>query len=275
MVYPWTESIGIPHAVAVLSTRSGSGATLLTAAAGLIIDDAVGRVGQSVILMDADTRRGGLTALTRHWNTTSVAAADGLRGFAAGAVDLADRPVHPHLLHVLTGMPPRQDMALFPLGPKGRPGPLLPTGEKLQELVGVAVERLMDLHGCLIVDCGSGRTPVAMEVCRRVEHVILVGSTPSAGDGETGPTLAWLTARGLGGKVLGYVHNDPDGARHQRADAAGERTPLMRLPYDRDGARTVAGGRLPARNTPLVRALCEQMLAQWPDVLNDGARGAR
>lgn len=275
MAYPWTGSIGVPHAVAVLSTARGCGATLLTAAAGLIVDDAVGRVGQTVVLMDADTDGGGLTELTRYWNATSEAGTDGLIGFAADPIELANRSVHGYLRHAHTGDARRQDMAVFPLGPGDKPGEHLPTNGTLQDTVGAAVERLMDLQGCLIVDCGVVRTPVTLEVCRQVQHIVLIGGAGPASDAETAELMTWLTERGLREKVLGRVCNDPSGTR-PGASAATEATPaLMRLPYDRGGAATIALGRLPGPGSPLVRALCEQMLARWPDVLNDGAMGAR
>ncbi|MEU5885360.1 hypothetical protein ABZ835_00750 [Streptomyces sp. NPDC047461] len=274
MVYPWTESIGVPHAVAVLSTTRGSGATLLTATAGLVVDDAVGRVGQSVILMDADTDCGGLTELTRSWNVTPGVGGDGLLGFAEDPFDLAERSVHQYLRHVQTGEPRRQDMALFPLGPGDGPGERLPADRTLQEIGGAAVRLLMDLKGCLIVDCGVSRTEVTLEVCRQVEHIMVVGQAPT-GSEETDRLLSWLTDYGLAEKVLGWVCNIPAGARSEAAEPAGGSPPLMRLPYDRDAAGKVALGRLPDRNSPLVRALCEQLLALWPDVLNDGVMGAR
>ncbi|MEV7192183.1 hypothetical protein AB0N81_10265 [Streptomyces sp. NPDC093510] len=274
MAYPWTGSIGVPHAVAVLATARGCGATVLTAAAGLIVDDAVGRVGQSVVLMDADTDGGGLTDLTRYWNATSEAGADGLLGFAADRIDLTNRSVHRYLRHVHTGDPRRQDMAVFPLGPGDKPGERLPTDGTLQEIVGAAVDRLMDLQGCLIADCGVGRTPVTLEVCKRVEHIILIGQAEPVSDGDIAQSQAWLTERGLGEKVLGWVCNSPNGARLPAAEPAGVPPALMRLPYDRDGAAAVSLGRLPGRGSPLVQALSEQMTARWPDVLDDGAMGA-
>ncbi|WP_306334587.1 hypothetical protein [Streptomyces sp. KL118A] len=275
MAYPWTGSIGVPHAVAVLSTARGCGATLLTAAAGLLVDDAVGRVGQTVVLMDADTDCGGLTDLTRYWNATSASGVDGLRGFAEDPIDLANRSVHGYLRHVHTGDARRQDMAVFPLGPGDKPGEHLPTNGTLQETVGAAVERLMELQGCLFVDCGVVRTPVTLEVCRRVQHIILVGQSEPTSDVETAEFMTWLTERGLREKVLGWVCNDPNGARSGPVEPAGVPPALMQLPYDRGGAARIAQGRLPGPGSPLVRALREQMLALWPDVLNDGAMGAR
>ncbi|MFJ9894551.1 hypothetical protein ACIQPR_14655 [Streptomyces sp. NPDC091280] len=275
MAYPRRESIAVPHAVAVLSTTRGSGATLLTAAAGLLIDDAVGRVGQSVILMDADIDGGGLTALTRSWNATSEARVDGLLGFAEGRVELAGRPVSRCLRHAYTGAEPRQDMVLFPLGPGDKPGERLPTDGTLEEIVGTAVDRLVELGGCLIVDCGDSRTQVTLEVCRRVEHIILVGQLGPEGGGETERLRSWLADRGLGSKVIGWVCNSPSGEQSCTGAPVGVDTPLMRLPYDRPAAATVALGRLPDGTSPLLLALCAHLRELWPDVLNDGAMGAR
>ncbi|MFD0318179.1 hypothetical protein [Streptomyces flavalbus] len=275
MAHPSTGSIGVPHSVAVLSATRGSGATLLTAAAGLVVDDAVGRVGQTVILMDADTDGGGLTELTRYWNATCEAPKDGLLGFAEDRVELAIRPVHRYLRHVHTGDPRRQDMALLPLGPGDKPGERLPTDGTLQDIVGAAVDGLVDLRGCLIVDCGVSRTPVTQEVCERVEHIILVGPPDPAGAAETAQLRTWLGERGLDRKVLGRVCNDPQGTGPCTAGPTAAEAPLMLLPYDRSGAADVALGRLPDRGTPLVRTLYDGLLARWPDVLDDGAMGAR
>jgi hypothetical protein len=275
MAYRRTESIAVPHAVAVLSTTRGSGATLLTAAAGLLIDDAVGRVGQSVILMDADTDVGGLTALTRFWNATSKDPVYGLLGFAGDRAEPAERLVDRYLRHVSTGAEQRQDMVLFPLGPEDKPGERLPTDGTLEEIVGTAVDRLVELGGCFIVDCGDSRTQVTLEVCRRVEHIILVGqSGPGAGE-ETRRVRSWLADRGLSAKVIGWVCNSPNGKQSLMPGPAGAGTPLMSLPYDQSAAATVALGRLPDHASPLLVALCEYLRSLWPDVLNDGAMGAR
>ncbi|MEV0170158.1 hypothetical protein AB0I00_03365 [Streptomyces sp. NPDC050803] len=274
MSHPRTKSIGVPHEVAVLSTTRGSGATLLTAAAGLLIDDVVGRVGQSVILMDADTGGGGLTDLTQFWKTVSTTDVDGLLGFARDRIGLAHRSVLPYMRHVYTGDPRRRDMALFPLGPDGRPGELPLVNGALPGVVGAALARLVEIQGCLIVDCGADRTPVTLEVCRRLEHIIVVGQSEPEGGGETARLVSWLTEHGLGGKVLGWVYNSPNGAQPTTADPAGAGPALMRLPYDRSAADTVAQGRLPERTaSPLLEALCERLLALWPDVLNDGSWG--
>ncbi|WP_262056464.1 hypothetical protein [Streptomyces sp. STR69] len=273
MAHPRRESVAVPHAVAVLSTTRGSGATLLTAAAGLLIDDAVGRVGQSVILMDADIDGGGLTTLTRSWNTTCAALDDGLLGFAGDDVELAGRDLARYLRHVHTGARRRQDMVLFPLGPGDKPGERLPTDGTLEEVVGTAVDRLVELGGCLIVDCGDSRTQVTLEVCHRVEHIILVGQLGPEGGEETGRLLSWLADRGLGAKVIGWVCNSPSAERSPTADPAGVGAPLMRLPYDTFAAATVAVGTLPDGTSPLLLTLCAQLRALWPDVLNDGGWG--
>ncbi|QJT00098.1 hypothetical protein G9272_07220 [Streptomyces asoensis] len=276
MEYPWTTSIGVPHAVAVVSAAPGSGATLLTAAAGLLIDYAVGRVGQSVILMDTDTdpqtESGGLTELTRFWKTVSDAEVDGLLGFAGDRIGLAERSVLPYMRHVYTGSR-RQDMALFALGPEDELHGL-PSDETLLPVVGAALTRLAELQGCLIVDCGAGRTSLTLEVCRRLEHIIVIGGPGPQGGDDTAGLLSWLTEHGLGGKVLGWACNDPSGTHPGPACSAEAGPALMRLPYDRSAADAVAQGRLPERTTsPLLQALCEQLLALWPDVLNDGSWG--
>lgn len=281
MAHPGSETIGVPHSVAVLSTARGSGATLLTAAAGLVIDDVVGRLGQSVILMDADIDCGGLTGLTKTWNAVSEAPVDGLLGFAEDPIGLAERTVDRRVRHVRTDgdrqdREDREDMALFPLGPGDKPGERLPTDGSVETLVGTAVDRLIELGGCLIVDCGVGRTPVVREVCRRVDHIILVGRGEPAGGGETAQLLAWLAERQLSRKLLGWVCNSPAGPRPCGvADPAGAGPPVMRLPYDPAAAEAFGAGRLPDRTSPLVLALGGQLRSLWPDVLNTGGRETR
>ncbi|MFE5394270.1 MinD/ParA family protein [Streptomyces sp. NPDC056568] len=270
-----SETVGVPHAVAVLSTTRGSGATLLTAAAGLIVDEGVGRLGQSVILMDADLDGGGLTQLTRSWNAMSDAPVDGLLGFAEDTVGLDERSVARRLRHVRTGGGLRQDMVLFPLGPGEKPGERLPADGTLEAVAGTSVERLMELGGCLLVDCGAGRTAVTLEVCRRVEHLVLIGQPEPADSGETAELMAWLDDRGLGGKTLGLVCNSPRGGfPTMAADPAGTGAPLVRLPYDPAAAEAVRSGRAPGGESPLGRGLGTLLRARWPDVLNTGGRVA-
>ncbi|MGW8062653.1 MinD/ParA family ATP-binding protein [Streptomyces ziwulingensis] len=270
-----SETVGVPHAVAVLSTTRGSGATLLTAAAGLLIDEGVGRLGQSVILMDADLDAGGLTQLTRSWNAVSDAPVDGLLGFAEDTIGLEERSVSRRLRHVRTGDGLRQDMSLFPLGPGEKPGERLPADGTLEAVVGTSVERLMELGGCLLVDCGVGRTAVTQEVCHRVEHLVLVGQREPEGGREAAGLMAWLTDRGLSGKVLGWVCNSPRGGPAGAvADPARAGAPLVRLPYDAAAAQAVRSGRTPGQGSPLVQNLSALLRARWPDVLNTGGREA-
>ncbi|MFH9569098.1 MinD/ParA family protein [Streptomyces sp. NPDC017230] len=271
-----SETVGVPHAVAVLSTSRGSGATLLTAAAGLLIDDGVGRLGQSVILMDADLDAGGLTELTRSWNAVTDAPLDGLVGFAEDVIGLEERSVARRLRHVRTGDGPRQDMVLLPLGPGEKPGERLPADGTLELVVGTATERLMELGGFLLVDCGVGRTAATLEVCRRVENLVLVGQHEAADGEETAQLLGWLAGHGLSRKVLGWVCNSPRGGfAGAGADPVRAGAPLMRLPHDRAAARSIRSGRIPSTASPLVQALCAQLRARWPDVLNTGGLEAR
>ncbi|ANB09195.1 hypothetical protein SAM40697_5239 [Streptomyces ambofaciens] len=269
------ETVGVPHAVAVLSTTRGCGATLLTAAAGLLIDEGVGRLGQSVILMDADLDAGGLTQLTRSWNAMSDAPVDGLLGFAEDTVGLDERSVARRLRHVRTGDGLRQDMVLFPLGPGEKPGEHLPADGTLEAVAGTSVERLMELGGCLLVDCGVGRTSVTLEVCHRVEHLVLIGQPEPGDSGETAELMAWLADRGLGGKVLGWVCNSPRGGiPTTAAETAPTGAPLVRLPYDPAAADAVRSGRAPGQESPLGQNLCTLLRTRWPDVLNTGGRVA-
>ena len=293
------REFGQPWSVAVLSPWPGTGASLVTATAGAIIDAEMGGKGQDVVLMDADVRSAGLSALLDAWwgePGGGPGAFDqhgresgyfdrsgcGLLGFAQEEnIALADRAAQPMLRGLRSRDGRSKDMSLF-TGLRGRGSSAFAGRCDLPEIVGRAAESLAEVAGCLLVDCGAGWGPCALRVCQVVEYVFVVGPP----DGRTHPAVRELTAglqhAGLLRKLVGYVANRPGpgprisgrnplnrvGGTRSR-DTLAVRT-ILDLPYDPRAAQTVAQGALPGPQSPFGKAFRAGLEALEPDLFRTG-----
>lgn len=266
------KRLGGPWSVAVLSGRPGVGATLITAASGALVDAAVGPVGQNVILMDADLRTGGLTALLRGW-TAGGGCVDGLAGFALDTGSFHERSVQGRLQELRSPDGRVGDMCLLGLSTPGNPD--LARLPDLPQIMGRSVELLRELAGCLLVDCGAGWGPQTLEVCNAVEFIALIGGPKDRAGDETLRLLDHLKEHGLLRKTIGYVRNLPDRGPHPAADAEpGNGTFPLRtfvdLPYDPHVAAAVRDGQLPDAEAPFGAVLRQGMEALEPVLFRSG-----
>lgn len=281
---------GQPWSAAVLSPWPGAGASLVTVAAGAVIDAGTGAKGQTVIFMDADLRTAGLTSLLTAWQAPGgeygpgPAGGDGggLAGFALDhRIALADRSVQSRLQDLRSpGGTRTGDMTL--LAVRGPGSFELAKLTDLADVVGQAAQRLAELAGCLLVDCGPGWSPLARRLCETVEFIFLVGPPDGRTHFELHALVRQLEKAGLKRKLAGYVANrsGPDqrfvgqsrlnevgGARSR--DTLPIRT-VLDLPYDPVAAQQLGQGQLPAAGSPFGRALCRGMEALEPDLFRTG-----
>ncbi|QNP73402.1 hypothetical protein IAG44_30780 [Streptomyces roseirectus] len=274
---------GQPWSAAVLAPWRGTGASLVTATAGALIDAEMGPKGQDVVLMDADLETAGLTSLLGAWRTSGSCEEDcGLVGFAKEEkIALHDRTAAPFLVRLRAHDGRSEGMTLFS-GLRGRGSSAFTARRDLPDIVGRAAESLAEIAGCLLVDCGTGWGPCTRRVCDAVEYVFLVGPP----DGRPHPAVRELTAEleraGLLGKLAGYVANRPGpgprftgqnrlngvgGARSR--DTLPVRT-VLDLPEDPRAAQTVAQGALPGPQSPFGKAFREGLEALEPDLFRTG-----
>ncbi|WP_406171768.1 hypothetical protein [Streptomyces sp. NBC_00996] len=299
------RELGRPWSAAVVSARPGEGATLVTAAAGALIDAETGPKGQNVILMDADVRTAGLTALLGAWHAvgtgdeygmgTGAGDGGGLPGFALDRhVALRDRSVEQRLQELRSPDGRSGDMSLLAMRAPGSTA--LASLPDLSEITGRAVELLADLAGCLLVDCGPGWGPLTRRICETVEYVFVVGRADARSHPDTVRLVERLDASGLLSKTIGYVANTPGQspqATRQSTQLAGQcaeftrHSPefsvggthsegtlalrsIMDLPYDPRAAQTLAHGKLSGPQSPFESALCQGMEALEPDLFRTG-----
>jgi len=280
------REVGQPWSVAVLSPWRGTGASLVTATAGALIDAEMGDKGQDVVLMDADVENAGLSALLDAWWGGGPGNCDqqdcGLLGFAQEEdIALRDRVAQPMLRGLRSRDGRSNDMSLF-TGLRGRGSSAFAGRRDLPEIVGRAAESLAEVAGCLLVDCGAGWGPCALRVCRAVEHVFVVGPP----DGRTHPAVRELTAglehAGLLRKLVGYVANRPGpgpriSGRNPLSRVGGGRSrdtlavrTILDLPYDPRAAQTLAQGALPGPRSPFGKAFRAGLEALEPDLFRTG-----
>ncbi|MFF6996203.1 hypothetical protein ACFY93_14830 [Streptomyces sp. NPDC008313] len=306
------RELGRPWSVAVVSARPGEGATLVTATAGVMIDHRTGPGGQNVILMDADLLTGGLTSLLRAWQVpgtddaygVGARAGDGGGGLVGYALDrerrLRDRGIQ-HRLQELRSSDGRDgDMNLLAMRAPGSAA--LTTLGDLPDVMGRAVERLGEIAGCLLVDCGHGWNARTRRICETVEHIFVVGRADARAHPDTLRLFGHLERAGLLPKTVGHLANSPEpahfahgfGRRHttnghgpgplaglpgqgansaprqgRRGDTLPVRT-LFGLPYDPRAADEIAKGALPGAHSPFWTALCQGMEALEPDLFRTG-----
>jgi hypothetical protein len=256
--------------IAVVSGDEGSGTAPLTALGALFVDAKVGPDGQNVFVMDADVRGGALTALLRSRLAGGPAESgpgEGLSGFAADPTALAVRPVSGRLrdLRSLDGR--SGDCALLPVGDPAVLRAL--DEEELRRTVVAAVERLRELTGFVLVDCGLAGRVETLAVCGAVEHVALVvGARPAAVE-TAAARYAELVAAGVSGRtslcLWGGAAGDP-----AIREALGRALPglpvALTLPADPAADQAVGRGELPPLDGPLAASLRSGMEASVPDV---------
>ncbi|MEV0219568.1 hypothetical protein [Streptomyces sp. NPDC050704] len=292
------RELGRPWSAAVVSAGPGEGATLVTAAAGALIDAVTGPRGQNVILMDADLRTAGLTALLGAWHAVgtgdeygSGTGADdggGLAGFALERrIALGDRSVESRLQELRSPDGRSGDMSL--LAVRGPGSAALAELSDLPGILGRAVELLAELAGCLLVDCGPGWNPRTRRICETVEYVFMVGRTDARARPDTLRLAAQLEESGLLPKTIGYVANTPEQKpeRTRRGLQLAGQSPesavggshskgtlpirtIIDLPYDPRAAQTLGHGKLSGPQSPFENALCTGMEALEPDLFRTG-----
>ncbi|WP_405990024.1 MinD/ParA family protein [Streptomyces sp. NBC_00986] len=292
------RELGRPWSAAIVSPRAGDGATLVTAAAGALIDAVTGPQGQNVILMDADLHTAGLTALLGAWHAvgtedgygTGPSGDDGrgLTGFALERdIALCDRSVQGRLQELRSPDGRSGDMSLLAVRAPGSAA--LAELSDLPRIMGRAVELLAELAGCLLVDCGPGWNPRTRRICETVEYVFMVGREGARAHPDTLRLAEHLTESGLLSKTIGYVANTPEQkpeftrrspqlAGHSPKSAVGgshsEGTLPVRtiidLPYDPRAAQTLGHGKLSGPQSPFENALCTGMEALEPDLFRTG-----
>ena len=271
---------GQPWSAAVLSPWRGTGASLVTATAGALIDAEMGPKGQDVVLMDADLESAGLTSLLTAWQR-ACGEEQGCGLAREEEIALCDRVAQPLLRELASRDGRSRHMSLFN-GLRGRGSSAFAARPDLPDIVGRAAESLAEVAGCLLVDCGTGWGPCTRRVCESVEYVFLVGPP----DGRTHPAVRELTAEleraGLLGRLAGYVANRPGpGPRlpgHNSANGVGgtasrDTLPVrtvLDLPYDPRAAQTVAQGALPGPQSPFGKAFRDGLEALEPDLFRTG-----
>ncbi|MEU5401763.1 hypothetical protein ABZ348_20975 [Streptomyces sp. NPDC005963] len=298
---------GRSWSVAVLAATPGVGASTVTIAAGAMVDAAVGPVGQNVMLMDADLRTAGLTRLLHQWGS-AMHYGGGFTGFALDrAIPLDFRSLEPRLTPMRSPDGRKGEMWLLTQGTPGDPP--LEDLVNLPKIMGMAVQRLVELAGCLLVDCGFEWSEVTVEICRAVEFIAVVSEPGGLARPETRRLVDRLKEHGLIHNNLLLVENQPtpgaisaadveprtatngtgpaptngstptNGSAHPTAaehalerglfPSPHERT-LIHLPYAPDTVAALYASELPALDTPFGADLKRQMEALDPALFYSG-----
>ncbi|WP_329018000.1 hypothetical protein [Streptomyces sp. NBC_00690] len=292
---------GRSWSVAVLAATPQVGASTVTIAAGAMVDAAVGPVGQNVMLMDADLRTAGLTRLLHQWGS-AMHYGGGLAGFAFdGAIPLDFRSLEPRLTPMRSPDGRKGEMLLLTQGTPGDPP--LEELTNLPKIMGMAVQRLVELAGCLLVDCGSEWSEVTVEICRAVEFIAVVSEPGGLARPETRQLVDRLKEHGLIHNNLLLVENQPtpggisgaqvepgttrngtgpasthgtthptpaEHALEQGLFASPHERTLIHLPYAPDTVAALYASELPALETPFGADLKRQMEALDPALFYSG-----
>jgi flagellar biosynthesis protein FlhG len=196
-----------PRAIAVISTKGGSGKTMITIAAAQIL----GRLGKKVLIVDADTSTAGMTNyLLQSCNLNAV---DGLADVIIhGIAKLDDDMIKP--------LPGIKNVHLLAIGIEHETLNSIHLETEIIRKISVTLQevlkRLLAQHEdkIILVDCRGGLNKETVAVCEIMDEILIITEPDNPANIATRNLIKFLNDRSLGRKITGFIINkvfsDPD-----------------------------------------------------------------